>query len=191
MKFMHSTLVLLVLFLGQHLALDAENYAAHIDALSHNETFLDEFAEWAFKLFSKSAYLYGDSHRQFPCQIKAIDSQRNVPVSVHSLRPSDVKCVAALGDSFITGLAAHAITPNELLVENRGKTTSSKLIWIDASSCSGLSWTIGGDYTFSKVLSLPNILRQYNPKLEGFSEKTSLANSNGQNGTRNRLNLGE
>lgn len=191
MKYLQLTLVFLVLFSGQHLALDAEDYVAHVQALSRNETFLDAYADWAFALFSKPDYLYGDAHRRFPCPIEAPDSQRKVPVSVHSLRPSDVNCVAALGDSLTTGLAAQAITPNELLAENRGK-----IIFLHRSSLmrlysSGISWSIGGDYTFSKMLSLPNILRQYNPKLTGFSEQTSLMNFNDQNGTHHGLNFGE
>ena len=191
MKYLQLTLVLLVSFSGQHFALDAEDYVAHVQALSRNETFLDAYAEWAFTLFSKPDYLYGGAHRRFPCPIEASDSQRNVPVSVHSLRPSDVKCVAALGDSFTTGLAAQAITPNELLAENRGKILFFNWPGPMCPYSSGISWSIGGDYTFSKVLSLPNILRQYNPKLTGFSEHTSLMNFNDQNGTHHRLNFGE
>jgi hypothetical protein len=45
----------------------------------------------------------------------------SIPTSVHTLRPSDVKCVGALGDSLTAGLGAHAITPIGLFYENRGK----------------------------------------------------------------------
>ena len=42
----------------------------------------------------------------------------------------------------------------------------------------GISWSIGGDYTYSKILTLPNILRQYNPKLKGFSTKGYVMSNN-------------
>jgi len=50
---------------------------------------------------------------------------------------------------------------------------------------------VGGDYTYSKIISLPNILRQYNPKLEGFSTQISEMFPNGQNASHNRLNVGK
>lgn len=54
----------------------------------------------------------------------------------------------------------------------------------------GVSWSIGGDHTFEKVPSLPNILRLYNPNLKGFSTKTSISFLNGQNAKHNGLNVG-
>ena len=44
-----------------------------------------------------------------------------IPTSVHALRPSEIKCVGALGDSLTAGLGAHALTPVGLFFENRGK----------------------------------------------------------------------
>jgi hypothetical protein len=41
---------------------------------------------------------------------------------VHQLRPEDIQCVAALGDSLTAGLGAHAATPIGLVTENRGRT---------------------------------------------------------------------
>lgn len=55
----------------------------------------------------------------------------------------------------------------------------------------GISWSIGGDYTYSKIVSLPNILQKYNPKLEGFSTQVSVIFPNDQNATHNRLNVGQ
>ncbi|CAF3768328.1 unnamed protein product [Rotaria sp. Silwood1] len=94
------------------------------------------------------------------------------PTSVHALRPGDIQCVAALGDSLTAGMGAHAITPLGVLLENRG-----------------VAWSIGGDRSYDKVLTLPNILRLYNPQLKGFSTKTSISFLNGQNAKHNGLNV--
>ncbi|CAF4396932.1 unnamed protein product [Rotaria sp. Silwood2] len=94
------------------------------------------------------------------------------PTSVHALRPGDIQCVAAMGDSLTAAMGAHAITPIGVLLENRG-----------------VSWSIGGDHNYDKVLTLPNILRLYNPQLKGFSTKTSISFLNGQNAKHNGLNV--
>ncbi len=50
---------------------------------------------------------------------------------------------------------------------------------------------MGGDESFDTVLTLPNILRKYNPNLKGFSTKTSLTIGLGQNSSHNGLNVGK
>jgi hypothetical protein len=121
MKFVVTALVLFTLFFNENLALDAENYTAYIEELNHNDKFLEEYSKWSFKLFSQPDYLYGTPHAQFPCSIESSTGNSNIPTSVHALRPGDVKCVGAIGDSFTAGLGAHAITPIGLLSENRGE----------------------------------------------------------------------
>ncbi|XP_045917362.1 phospholipase B1, membrane-associated-like [Micropterus dolomieu] len=76
-----------------------------------------------------------------------------VPTSVHTLRPADIKVVAALGDSSTAGTGAKA---NNLLNLNK--------------EYKGVSWSIGGDQTLETVTTLPNILRKFNPSLKGFSK---------------------
>ncbi|XP_078503486.1 phospholipase B1, membrane-associated [Lissotriton helveticus] len=76
----------------------------------------------------------------------------DIPVSVHSLRPADIKVVAALGDSLTAGNGAGANNLLDVLTQYRG-----------------LSWSIGGDGNLSTVTTLPNILREFNPTLQGFS----------------------
>ncbi|KAM7367703.1 hypothetical protein PAMP_013986 [Pampus punctatissimus] len=76
-----------------------------------------------------------------------------VPTSVHKLRPADIKVVAALGDSSTAGTGAKAKHVFEL--DNEYK---------------GVSWSIGGDKTLDTVTTLPNILRNFNPSLKGFSK---------------------
>jgi phospholipase B1 len=71
------------------------------------------------------------------------------PTSVHRLRPNDIKVVGALGDSVTAGFGARATNLVNLLQEARGA-----------------SWIIGGD---SDVITVPNLLRTFNPQLKGFS----------------------
>ncbi|XP_077989754.1 phospholipase B1, membrane-associated-like [Glandiceps talaboti] len=75
------------------------------------------------------------------------------PTSVHQLRPGDFDVVAALGDSITAANGAKADNLLQVLIQARE-----------------LSWSIGGDRSLlDGVLTLPNILRQYNPDLTGFS----------------------
>lgn len=57
-----------------------------------------------------------------------------------------------MGDSLTSATAANSVGLWEVLVENRG-----------------LSWCIGGQGTWRTHLTLPNILKVFNPKLFGFS----------------------
>ncbi|XP_072407470.1 phospholipase B1, membrane-associated [Chiloscyllium punctatum] len=85
------------------------------------------------------------------------DPSDAVPVSVHKLRPADIKVIAALGDSITSGNGAGA-RPNNLfdvLTQYRG-----------------LSWSIGGDENITTVTTLTNILREFNPSLVGYSTGT-------------------
>ncbi|KAA8577920.1 hypothetical protein FQN60_018771, partial [Etheostoma spectabile] len=84
------------------------------------------------------------------------------PTSVHELRPGDIKVVAAVGDSLTAGNGVGAKTDNLLLVLNQYR---------------GLSWSIGGDENITSVTTLPNILREFNPSLTGFSEGIGNENS--------------
>lgn len=56
----------------------------------------------------------------------------------------------AIGDSLTSATAANSAALWEVLVENRG-----------------LSWCIGGQGNFRTHLTLPNILKEFNPKLFG------------------------
>jgi hypothetical protein len=54
-----------------------------------------------------------------------------------------------------------------------------------------LSWSVGGDHTFNKVLSIPNALRQYNSEVQGYSTKVSVIFLKGQDAKNNHLNVGK
>lgn len=100
----------------------------------------------------------GKSQRQFSnetkffCDVSGARSKL-VPKSVHMLRPGDIDVVAAIGDSLTAGNGMFALDVLQILVEGRGA-----------------SWAIGGFETWRTILTVPNILKEFNPKLYGFSE---------------------
>ncbi|ESP02914.1 hypothetical protein LOTGIDRAFT_111188, partial [Lottia gigantea] len=94
----------------------------------------------------------------FPCNVLA--PSPSVPTSVHKLRPGDIKVVAALGDSITAGNGITAKTIFGVLREDRG-----------------LSYSIGGDDTFEEAITIPNILKKYNPGITGYSIKSGKVSS--------------
>ncbi|XP_054259346.1 phospholipase B1, membrane-associated-like [Macrosteles quadrilineatus] len=94
--------------------------------------------------------------RPFPCQTEGFRSPER-PDSVHRLRPGDIDVVGALGDSLTAGNGAAASTLLHVYTENRG-----------------ISWSIGGQGTWREFLTLPNLLKEFNPSLVGYSLKDSL-----------------
>ncbi|XP_076874027.1 phospholipase B1, membrane-associated isoform X2 [Brachyhypopomus gauderio] len=98
----------------------------------------------------------------FSCKDTAPSS--SVPTSVHRLRPADIKVVAALGDSITTGLGAKSQNFFQLSTEYEG-----------------VSWSIGGDLTLNSTTTLPNILRKFNPSLQGVSKGQGILVQKGFN----------
>ncbi|XP_039992557.1 phospholipase B1, membrane-associated isoform X1 [Xiphias gladius] len=90
---------------------------------------------------------------EIPCTDRS--PSPTTPASVHELRPGDIKVVAAVGDSLTAANGVGAKADNLLLVIKEYR---------------GLSWSIGGDENITTVTTLPNILREFNPSLTGFSE---------------------
>ncbi|XP_066532925.1 phospholipase B1, membrane-associated-like [Hoplias malabaricus] len=88
----------------------------------------------------------------------------SVPTSVHRLRPADINVIAALGDSITTGLGAKSQNYFQLNTEYKG-----------------VSWSIGGDKNLETTTTLPNILRKFNPSLQGFSTGQGLFAKKGFN----------
>ncbi|XP_016303590.1 phospholipase B1, membrane-associated [Sinocyclocheilus anshuiensis] len=86
----------------------------------------------------------------------------SIPTSVHALRPADIKVVAAMGDSLTAANGVGAAQNNLLgvLTEYRG-----------------LSWSIGGDENLTTTTTLPNILREFNPSITGYSVGKGSENS--------------
>lgn len=93
------------------------------------------------------------------------------PTSVHELRPGDIDIIAALGDSLTSGNGVAASTMIHLLVENRGLSWAGgkfnilfqpffkKYIYLPS----------GGQSTWREFLTLPNIIKEFNPLLFGYA----------------------
>nr|XP_008515989.1 PREDICTED: phospholipase B1, membrane-associated [Equus przewalskii]XP_014586721.1 phospholipase B1, membrane-associated [Equus caballus] len=92
------------------------------------------------------------------------DPSDSIPTSVHRLKLADIKVIGALGDS-LTAANGAGSTPGNLLDV--------------LTQYRGLSWSCGGDQNLSSVTTLPNILREFNPSLMGFSVGTGNENSPG------------
>ncbi|CAF3646025.1 unnamed protein product [Adineta steineri] len=101
---------------------------------------------------------FGNSRLVFNCP--ALVPSPTLPTSVHALRPADIKLVASMGDSLTAANGAKANSIVAVIVEYRG-----------------VSWCIGGDDDLKKVVTLPNILRQINSQLSGYSQGTGDRNS--------------
>ena len=89
----------------------------------------------------------------FPCQLF---HEHSNPGSVHRLKPSDIGYVMSMGDSITAAFGAKSSSLLDIFVEFRG-----------------VSWSIGGDDSLKDVVTLPNIIREYYPNIEGFSVKTT------------------
>ncbi|XP_014262345.1 phospholipase B1, membrane-associated-like [Cimex lectularius] len=74
------------------------------------------------------------------------------PESVDRVRPGDIDVVAAMGDSLVAGNGAMEDYALGTFIESRG-----------------VSWAVGGDGDWRNFLTLPNILKVFNPKIKGFS----------------------
>ncbi len=190
MKFFVSFFVLLTVFLIENLALDAESYIAFIEERSRDENFVDEYTKWSAKLLSQPGYLFGISHENFSCSINKSNDNNTIPTSVHALRPSDIKCIGAMGDSFTTGLGARGTTPIDLLFEDRGEIIAD-IIFLLKYHILGISWSIGGDYTYSQIPTMPNTLRKYNSTLKGFSTKGHVISVQKFYTANDQLNVGK
>lgn len=104
----------------------------------------------------------------FPCNVTGGRSP-TVPDSVNRLRPGDIDVIAAMGDSITTGAGLLATNTMQLSIENRG-----------------MMATIGGEETWRKVLTLPNIFKEFNHNLVGYALGNSLTSH-----PASQLNVGE
>ncbi|KAJ8009356.1 hypothetical protein DPEC_G00088040 [Dallia pectoralis] len=98
----------------------------------------------------------------FPCVDRS--PSPSPPTSVHALRPGDIKVVAAVGDSLTAGNGVGS-----------GSNVNNLLDVL--TQYRGLSWSIGGDKNLTTVTTLPNILREFNPSLTGYSLGTGKENT--------------
>lgn len=99
----------------------------------------------------RSAKVQRQFEENFPffCNVRR---SHTFPVSVHKLQPENIDVVAAIGDSLTVASGAMAIDIMHTLVEQQG-----------------VSWSIGGEKSWRQFLTIPNILKEFNPQLYGFS----------------------
>jgi hypothetical protein len=76
-----------------------------------------------------------------------------VPTSIHRLTPGDVDIIGALGDSLTAANGAFAINGLQTTLEGRG-----------------VSWSIGGLGNWRRFITLPNLIKEFNPNLYGYTE---------------------
>uniref|UniRef100_A0A0N5A3S1 Lipase_GDSL domain-containing protein n=1 Tax=Parastrongyloides trichosuri TaxID=131310 RepID=A0A0N5A3S1_PARTI len=88
----------------------------------------------------------------YTCDPNLFKKSLNVPTSVHSLRPGDIKHVMAIGDSLTAANGAGAEDPVSILLQYRG-----------------LAFLAGGDKGLDNHITIPNILKKYNSELFGYS----------------------
>lgn len=104
------------------------------------------------------------------------------------LRPGDIDIIGALGDSLTAGTAIGARTLMQTLVTNRGLSwTGGEEINLTRKQ-NGKPIIPGGQNTWREFLTLPNILKEINPKLVGYSTGDTLYSAQHQN---QHLNLAE
>jgi len=78
-----------------------------------------------------------------------------VPTSVHALRPADIDIVAAFGDSITAG---------------NGVRAEMERPWMTAIPNRGEAFSVGGERSLDEgSMTITNILRKYNPEVEGAS----------------------
>jgi len=112
-----------------------------------------------------------DLKNVFSCNTFVSTSPR--PTSVHALRPNDIEIIGAIGDSLTAANGAKAGTILGLIEE-----------------CRGVSWSMGSEKSdVSQSITLPNILRKFNPNLYGAS--TGSGGSTSTNAVFNMARPGE
>jgi len=84
----------------------------------------------------------------FPCT----RTGRTNPIDARRLRPADIDVVATIGDSVAAGFAALSDTIWDIFTEYRGH-----------------AFTIGGQQPYDEYVTVPNMLRLYNPAIKGFA----------------------
>ncbi|XP_046667752.1 phospholipase B1, membrane-associated-like [Homalodisca vitripennis] len=89
---------------------------------------------------------------KFPCPLETRRRSAERPTSVHRLRPGDIDVVGAMGDSLVAGNGALEEYALGTIIEYRG-----------------VSWCAGGEGTWREFLTVPNILKMFNPRLSGYS----------------------
>ena len=157
LKLPTKQICILLTFLLLPLANGASDITERTTLLDYTglRSFFHNFRNWLFNTIGKTGERTQGFFLQekfpddvdFPCDISYGKSLK-VPTSVHKLRPGDFSVIAAMGDSLTAASGASATRFIDLSMENRG-----------------LAWSIGGQWNWRNVTTLPNILKVFNPKV--------------------------
>ncbi|XP_012283870.1 phospholipase B1, membrane-associated-like [Orussus abietinus] len=90
----------------------------------------------------------------FPCDVRHGRSLVR-PDNVHRLRPGDIDVIGGLGDSLVAGSGALEEFAVGTFIEARG-----------------VSWCAGGQGDWRSFLTLPNLIKEFNANLTGYSTGT-------------------
>ncbi|GJQ87242.1 hypothetical protein Trydic_g8471 [Trypoxylus dichotomus] len=153
----YPMVIVLVTAKPQRTFLDNFSYKGRI-----TRVLLDQFADGARVQYARNPMNYlqrsqpfiNDS-APFYCNTNGFRSSTR-PDSIHRLQPGDIDVIGAMGDSLTAGFGALSHTQFDLIRDYRG-----------------VSFPIGGEKTWRQYLTLPNILKLYNPNLIGYSLRTS------------------
>ncbi|KAG5875475.1 hypothetical protein JTB14_002985 [Gonioctena quinquepunctata] len=94
---------------------------------------------------------------RFPCDVNISKRSTVIPKTVHEVRPADIDIVGAMGDSITAGIGISASNILIGSIDDRGK-----------------SFAVGGQGTWRTYLTLPNILKEFNSNLFGYSYGASI-----------------
>ncbi|XP_023333087.1 phospholipase B1, membrane-associated [Eurytemora carolleeae] len=89
---------------------------------------------------------------RFPCHTSHRNFYYGQPTDVRFIGPRNIAVVGAIGDSVLAGTGSLARSPLEAYTRYPEQ-----------------SFAIGGGKTWREYLTIPNILREYNPNLQGYS----------------------
>jgi hypothetical protein len=161
MKSIKQAVVLFAsIVLGLAYAYDLDDHVMKVLEIANNDTLRTEYnkrIEYLLSVepnyFDYAPFLLRES--PFTCDTTKSDE---TPTSVHRLRPGDIRIVAAVGDSITAALGAEAKTLFGMLYEYRGR-----------------SWSMGGMESLESVVSMPNILRKFNPEVYGYNKKEDVS----------------
>ncbi|CAJ0586893.1 unnamed protein product, partial [Mesorhabditis spiculigera] len=97
----------------------------------------------------------------YSCDANVMAPSATVPTNVNQVRFADIKVIAAMGDSLTAANGAGAIPgdPVQVILQYRG-----------------LCFHGGGQTNLSDQITIPNILRKFNPNLQGYAVGTGSEN---------------
>jgi hypothetical protein len=164
MKFISIAIFLTVASLAS--AYDLVEYEDFIANLANDEAYAAEFKQHVSDLLAEDPDYFDftpfkSSNFTFDCDMSQFKS-RERPTSVHALRPGDINVVGSMGDSITAACGENARTILGMLLEFRSR-----------------SWSIGGKSKLEKILTIPNVLRKFNPDLRGYNTRSSILMTKG------------